>query len=171
MNEHLIPVAFDVTAPDEQTAVRIVAETIGRGGLLARIQEDSQRDDGSTIEAWWFPQVEHKHVDGNDNSAMSLVDDRDLEPLTPTLLARLSILQEAGARSYTARWMLSPDETGVRRGVVRGFRTAEGNYGHGTDVRDLHLHISGIREWFLPVRDVLTLMEAALFHVDNPTRP
>lgn len=80
--EYLIPVAFDVTAPDEETAARMVAETIGRGGLLGKIQTESWREDGSVIESWWFPEARHKHIDGNDNSAMTLVDD---EPTTPEI--------------------------------------------------------------------------------------
>jgi hypothetical protein len=76
--EHLIPVAFDVTAPDEQTAAVIVARTIGRDGLLDAIQDASRRGDDEMIESWWFPEARHKHIDGNDNAAMTLDHRNDL---------------------------------------------------------------------------------------------
>lgn len=76
MQEFLIPVAFDVTAPDEETAARIVAETIGSRGLLDTIRDASSREGGEQmIESWWFPEARHKHIDGNDNDAMTLVED------------------------------------------------------------------------------------------------
>lgn len=81
--EYLIPVAFDVTAPDEETAAKIVARTIGRDGLLPQIQDASRDEHGDEqIESWWFPEAHHKHIDGNDNRAMTLVDD---EPTTPEI--------------------------------------------------------------------------------------
>lgn len=75
MPEHLIPVVFDVTAPDEETAARIVAAVIGRGGLLGQIQDASRTGDDEMIESWWFPEARHKPIDGNDNAAMTLVYD------------------------------------------------------------------------------------------------
>lgn len=75
MPEFLIPVCFDVTAPDEQTAALTVARTIGRDGLLGTIQDASRTGDDEQIESWWFPEAHHKHIDGNDNRAMTLVED------------------------------------------------------------------------------------------------
>lgn len=83
MQEFLIPVAFDVSAPDEETAARIVAQAIGGSGLWERLQEASSREGGDQmIESWWFPEAHHKHIDGNDNTAMTLVRD---EPTTPEI--------------------------------------------------------------------------------------
>ena len=53
-------------------------------------------------------------------------------------------------------------------GVARHFTDVNGNFpSEDADVRDTYLRISGMVEWFLPVADVLQMMDDGLFVVQN----
>ncbi|HEY8718588.1 hypothetical protein [Pengzhenrongella sp.] len=73
MDEHMIVVVFDVTAPNREVAARMIHDAIGFGdGLFPDIQERSIRAGGGCIKSWWFAEGDVKHVDENENDDMVL---------------------------------------------------------------------------------------------------
>ncbi|MGF0118817.1 hypothetical protein ACQFYA_21190 [Promicromonospora sp. Marseille-Q5078] len=71
VREHMIPVVFDVNAPTEEEAAQILVDYLA-AHLRDALPTGEFPERG--IEAWWLPQAEHKHIDGNDRDAMHLVE-------------------------------------------------------------------------------------------------
>lgn len=69
MSEHSIVVVFDVAAPTREAAAERLAEMYRRGS----VHRGNLHAYG--VEAWWFPEADLKHIDGNDRDAMRLVPD------------------------------------------------------------------------------------------------
>lgn len=79
----------------------------------------------------------------------------------------LADLMRACQGNQRVRWALDADHTEVRSGVARAFTKADGNFvGRDTDVRDAYIWISGTFEVFMPVRQILDLMNEHLFVVE-----
>lgn len=85
-------------------------------------------------------------------------------PLTVRTLVHLSTLAGACQRTERVRWLL---EGGVlAEGTARCFAHEGGGFlGADEDVRDAFVHISGHGEVWLPVMDVVALMERGEFAV------
>lgn len=66
--EYGVITVFDVTSPSLSAAARLVRDT-----LVAYEDLVGKQDEESTIESWWFPEQEVKHIDNNDNADMTLV--------------------------------------------------------------------------------------------------
>jgi hypothetical protein len=78
-----------------------------------------------------------------------------------TLLADLVRACQGNQR---VKWAVDGDVERVTDGVARAFTNAEGNFvGRDTDVRDAFVWISGTFETFMPVRQILALMDQHLF--------
>ncbi|MFE5309899.1 hypothetical protein [Isoptericola sp. NPDC056605] len=71
VHEHMIPVLFDVNAPTEEEAAQILVDHLV-AHLRGAVPTGEFPEQG--IEAWWLPQAEHKHIDGNDRDALHLVE-------------------------------------------------------------------------------------------------
>ena len=71
VREYMIPVVFDVNAPTEEEAAQILVDHLV-AHLKGAMPTGEFPEQG--IEAWWLPQAEHKHIDGNDRDALHLVE-------------------------------------------------------------------------------------------------
>ena len=71
VREYMIPVVFDVNAPTEEEAVQILVDYLV-AHLKGAVPTGEFPEQG--VEAWWLPQAEHKHIDGNDRDALHLVE-------------------------------------------------------------------------------------------------
>ena len=58
--EHVVVVAFDVEAATHEDAARLVAYALR--DAPAAVQQPGT----DFVEAWWYPEPRHKHIDGND---------------------------------------------------------------------------------------------------------
>jgi hypothetical protein len=80
-------------------------------------------------------------------------------------LTRLADLQHAAGNNSRVRW--EAESGAVVDGVARHFTDVNGNFlRDDADVRDAYLRVSGTMEHFLPVTQVLGLMESGLFVVE-----
>lgn len=68
--EQQITVVFDVTAESREQAANALAYTIGYNSSITPIGWTNKH---GTVESWWFPEGDIKHIDGNDNDDMVLV--------------------------------------------------------------------------------------------------
>jgi len=86
------------------------------------------------------------------------------KPLTVRTLVYLADLAGACQRTERVRWLL---EGGVvAEGTARCFAHQGGGFlNSDEDVRDAYVHISGNGEIWLPVSDVLALMERGEFAI------
>lgn len=88
MPEYMIPIVFDVEAPDRETAARLMDAALASdgGGMshqrgLLEVLREKVADVADSLgvealmESWWFPEADLKHIDHNDRWAMSLVKD------------------------------------------------------------------------------------------------
>ena len=81
-HEHMVPVVFDVLAPDRRRAAEVVAEVLAltEGSGLRQAFDRANRTARSTmVEAWWFPEASDKPVDRNDRPDMWLQDGSEAE--------------------------------------------------------------------------------------------
>lgn len=93
---------------------------------------------------------------------MTMNDDR----VTADDVLELYTILDAAARGARVRWMT--DNHDILDGVARciahdggGFLSAD------EDVRDGFLHVSGISEWWLPVREIMAKVRVGAFAVDE----
>lgn len=87
--------------------------------------------------------------------------DQDVRHLHTILLAA-----ETGA---TLRWLADYDTGEVSTGVARRVGTYDGVSNHSApDIRDQYLHISGVRELWLPVRQVVQMLADHTMTVSRP---
>lgn len=69
MREYGIPIMFDVSAEDRDTAAAVLVEVLSR----LQIPGTSVREDGDSttpagvVESWWTIDARDKRFDGNDN--------------------------------------------------------------------------------------------------------
>lgn len=82
--EHVVTVVFDVVGAksDEDAAVAVREALRMHAGSHFRAALTHVNTPERFVEAWWFPEVEDKHVDGNDRPAAHLVweDEGDWQP-------------------------------------------------------------------------------------------
>lgn len=76
--EQEIVVVFDVSSWSREDAATLVHDFLrDHSPVGARVFADDATEPTATVESWWFPEADLKHIDRNDNAAMSLVrDDR-----------------------------------------------------------------------------------------------
>lgn len=81
-HEYQITVIFDVTAPSRQEAAACICDglTMSATGPVLGFRPYFERrtvarHPGVVLESWWFPEVDLKHLDGNDNDPLHLEHD------------------------------------------------------------------------------------------------
>lgn len=88
--------------------------------------------------------------------------------LNVTALTALRILQDAVVRGARVEWFPNGDTTFSKTcdGVARSFAHEHGGFlNDNDDVRDEYVHVSGIFEYWLPVRDVMSWIHDGVFVV------
>lgn len=83
-------------------------------------------------------------------------------------LDALAELRVAAQEKRRVRWAVNGDMDIIAEGVARNFTDESGNFfSSDGDVRDSHFWISGMSEYFLPVRDLIPLIRDNLFVVQR----
>lgn len=86
-------------------------------------------------------------------------------PFTLLDVRNVSELAEAADKGYKVRFSLD-DGDNIAEGVARGFTNEEGyHFNYSSDVREACLWISGFTERFMPVSQILALMDKGMFTV------
>lgn len=80
MDEYSVPIIFDVTAPDRESAGRAVVEILARHWKGAEPHGGGwrwtlDRESGIRVESWWTVEAIDKQHDRNDNAAGQVVFD------------------------------------------------------------------------------------------------
>ena len=87
-------------------------------------------------------------------------------PFTLRDLRWLAELNDACIHNYKVRWALDSNPEAVAEGVARAFCNEDGSFfDPKKDVRQAFVWISGIVERFMPVMEIMYLMERDLFFV------
>ena len=82
VTEHQVAVVFDVRACSRDEAAAAVCDALAMypGSRFQELLQIGTRDGGAgEVEAWWLPEADVKHVDGNDRDAYHLVPVTDLD--------------------------------------------------------------------------------------------
>lgn len=83
-------------------------------------------------------------------------------------LDTLTQLRTAAAEKRRVKWAVNGDLDVIAEGVARNFTDESGNFfSNDGDVRDAYFWISGMSEYFLPVRDLIPLIRDSLFVVQR----
>lgn len=89
-------------------------------------------------------------------------------PFTLLDVRNVSELAEAAHKSYKVRFSLDEGDN-IVEAVARGFTNEDGtHFNYSSDVREAHLWMSGFVERFMPVSQILALMDKGMFAVDKP---
>lgn len=89
-------------------------------------------------------------------------------PFTLLDVRNVAELAEAAAKGYRVRFSLDGGDN-IAEGVARGFTNSDGtHFAYSQDVREACLWISGFTERFMPVSQILGLMDNGMFAVDHP---
>lgn len=87
-------------------------------------------------------------------------------PFTLRDLRFLAEIQDACIHNYPVRWAQDSDPSQVVDGVARAFCNEDGSFFDSKkDVREAFIWISGMVERFMPVMEIMYLMERDLFFV------
>lgn len=81
-HEHMVPVVFDVLAPDRRRAAEVVAGVLALAegsGLRQAFDRVNKSGTNTMVEAWWFPEASDKPVDHNDRPDMWLQEGSEAE--------------------------------------------------------------------------------------------
>lgn len=81
-HEHMVPVVFDVLAPDRRRAAEVVAGVLALAegsGLRQAFDRVNKSGTNTMVEAWWFPEASDKPVDRNDRPDMWLQEGSEAE--------------------------------------------------------------------------------------------
>lgn len=94
--------------------------------------------------------------------------DNTYPPFTLLEVRNVGLLAEAADKHYRVRFSFDGGDN-VAEGVARTFTDEKGNhFSYSQDVREAHLWVSGFVERFIPVSQILSLMDQGMFTVDSP---
>lgn len=88
------------------------------------------------------------------------------DPLTTRDVLRIAAVLDGADRGARVRWE-GPADLDVREGIARRVSDFDGDTTHpdNVDVRDQWLHVSGVVETWLPMRDVLAWLADGCLHI------
>lgn len=75
--EHQVVVVFDITATSQEVATAGLVRALSCADVRASLYGVAHTQSGgnASVESWWLPEAQLKHLDGNDNGAFHLEPD------------------------------------------------------------------------------------------------